>query len=231
MGCSGYGVHFGVNRTGLVTVYAKDVAELPRWLQRAWSGHNVRPEGGVSEELLASQVKAEPAETLAPEAFLEPALQQFDEVTREKLARGVLRAHEKVGALLKVAHRFRAVNEAGLLALAKDLCRLIVDRIDAGVLQTIVQPSKGEKWGSLKSLEKVLASKIEPNVARAILTPLAGIYELRLADAHLPSGEYASGFEMAGVDRNQPHVMQGRDLLHASVSALYRISETVDREW
>ena len=231
LGCSGYDVHFGVNRSGFVTAYAKDVAELPGWLQRAWSGYNVRPEGGVSEELLAAQVKAEPAETLAPEALLGPALQQFDEVTREKLAPGVLRPHEKVADLLKAAHRFRAVNEEGLLALAKDLCRLIVDRIDAGVLQTVVQPSSGEKWGPLKSLEKVLASKIEPDIARAILTPLVGIYELRLADAHLPSGEYASGFEMAGVQRNQPLVMQGRDLLHASVSVLYRISEVVDREW
>ena len=200
LGCSGYFVHFGVNRSGLVTAYAKDVVELPGWLQRLWSGNSVRPEGGVSEELLAAQVKAVPADTLAPEALLGPVLQQFEDVMRVKLAPGVLRPHEKVGDLLKVAHRFRAVDEQGLLALAKDLCRLIVDRIDAGVLQAIAQPPRGEKWGSLKSLEKTLASKVEPELARALLTPLVGIYELRLADAHLPSGEYASSLGMARVD-------------------------------
>ena len=115
--------------------------------------------------------------------------------------------------------------------MAKDLCRLIVDRIEAAVLQTVIQPPSGGRWGSLKSLEKVLASKIEPNVARAALTPLAGIYELRLADAHLPSSEYANSFEKAGVDPDQPLVMQGRDLLHAAVDVLYRVCEVVDSEW
>ena len=231
LGCSGCDVHFGVNASGLLNAYAKDVVELPGWLQRVWAGHNVRPEGGVSEELLASQVKAEPAETLSPEALLGRSLLQFEEVTREKLARGILRAHDKVGDFLRVAHRFRAVNEEGLLALAKDLCRLIVDRLDSGVLQTVVKPPKGEKWGSLKSLEKVLASKVEPSLARAMLAPLVGVYELRLADAHLPSAEYAGAFEMAGVDRDAPLVMQGRDLVHACVSALCQISRVIEQKW
>ena len=146
--CSGCDVHFGVNASGLLNAYAKDVVELPGWLQRVWAGHNVRPEGGVSEELLASQVRAEPADTLAPEAFLEPGLLAFEEITRAKLGRGVLRAHDKVGDLLKLAHRFRAVNEEGLLALAKDLCRLIVDRIDseAGCRQSSNRP-RGRSGG------------------------------------------------------------------------------------
>ena len=231
LGCSGCGVHFGVNSSGLVNAYAKDVAELPGWLQRIWAGHNVRPEGGVAEELLDSQVRADPAGTQAPEDFLERGLMRFEEVTRKKLAPGVLRSHDKVDSLLKAAHRFRAVDEAGLLALAKDLTRLIADRIDAGVLQTVVQPPEGQAWGSLKSLEKVVASKIEPRRARSMLTPLVGVYELRLADAHLPSAEYREAFEMAGVDRNEPFVMQGRDLLRACVDALYRISGVVDENW
>jgi hypothetical protein len=69
-----YHVHFGVNGLGLVTVYAKDVALLPEWQQRIWAGANASPEGGVSEELLASQVRAEPAATLAPEAYLEETM-------------------------------------------------------------------------------------------------------------------------------------------------------------
>jgi hypothetical protein len=64
------GVHFGMNRLPLINAYAKDVALLPEWQQRIWAGHNVGPEGGVSEELLASQVRAQPARTQAPEEFL-----------------------------------------------------------------------------------------------------------------------------------------------------------------
>jgi len=33
----------------------KDIAYLPEWQQRIWSAFNVSPEGGVSDELLASQ--------------------------------------------------------------------------------------------------------------------------------------------------------------------------------
>lgn len=41
------GVHFGMNKLGLVNVYAKDIALLPAWQQRLWVGFNVGPEGGL----------------------------------------------------------------------------------------------------------------------------------------------------------------------------------------
>ena len=51
-------VHFGINRVGLINVYAKDIGELPEWQQQIWAGYNIGPDGGVSEELLASQMRA-----------------------------------------------------------------------------------------------------------------------------------------------------------------------------
>lgn len=51
-----YRTHFGINRQGFVNVYAYDVAKLPQWQQRIWSGHNATPEGPVSSELLDSQM-------------------------------------------------------------------------------------------------------------------------------------------------------------------------------
>jgi hypothetical protein len=77
--CSpGYSVHFGINRLGLVNVYAKDIALLPDWQQRIWAGYNVPPDGKVSEELLASQMRVEPANTQAPERFLGRVLAASD---------------------------------------------------------------------------------------------------------------------------------------------------------
>ena len=70
--CSaGYDVHFGINAIGLVSTYAKDVAQLPEWQQRVWAAHNANPEGKLSEELKASHVDARPAATEA--RTLEPA--------------------------------------------------------------------------------------------------------------------------------------------------------------
>ena len=36
---------------------------------------------------------------------------------------------------------------------------------------------------------------------------------------------------MVSVDRDAPLVMQGRDLLHAYVSALYRIGSAIEEKW
>ena len=48
---SDWELHFGINRLGLINVFAKDIVELPRWQQEIWKGYNVTPDGGVSEEL------------------------------------------------------------------------------------------------------------------------------------------------------------------------------------
>ncbi|CAM4460952.1 MAG: hypothetical protein LEGION0403_FIIPPAGN_02361 [Legionella sp.] len=56
--CSFYnGVHFGINDLSLINVFAKDIGNLPEWQRIIWAGYNVAPEGGVSHELLASQLR------------------------------------------------------------------------------------------------------------------------------------------------------------------------------
>ena len=54
---SGYSVHFGINLTDFITVYAYDIARLPSWEQHIWAAQNVVPEGKVSSELLDSQAE------------------------------------------------------------------------------------------------------------------------------------------------------------------------------
>ncbi len=54
---SGYSIHFGINSSDLITVYAYDIARLPAWEQHVWATQNVVPDGKVSNELLASQGK------------------------------------------------------------------------------------------------------------------------------------------------------------------------------
>ena len=86
----------------------------------------------------------------------QPRHQLFPRVFRFR----IFREHADFKALLAGAHRFRATDQAGLFALAKDLARLTADSIDATAIQKIVPPPRWEKWGSLKSLEKLLAGRI-----------------------------------------------------------------------
>lgn len=221
-------VHFGVNPLGLVTVYAKDVAQLPDWQQQAWAGYNVAPNGGVSEELLMSQVKASPADTKAPEAYLLKGIDYVRTASVDKLGVPVIREHDDLGWLAARAHRFRAADRAGLFALAKDLARMTADAIDAAALQTIVAPPGREKWGSLKSLEKVLAASVGPAAARTMLGPLVGAYELRHLDAHLPSHDADEALRLANVDAEAVPVLQGLQLLDSCVAALFKIGKSLE---
>src|SRR5215510_13695633 len=135
-----YSVHFGVNSLGLINVYAKDIALLPEWQQKVWAGYNMSPEGKVSEELLASHMKADPTNTQTPEEFLAKGLSKLNHVARAHLGIMIIRQHDQIAELIAHAHRFRATDKEVLFALAKDLARLTADSIDADALQKLVSP-------------------------------------------------------------------------------------------
>jgi hypothetical protein len=225
-----YDVHFGINTLGLVNVYAKDVTLLPEWQQRIWAGYNVSPEGGVSEELLASQVRAEPADTQAPEEFLRNGIEVANQLSREKLNISLFREHDLLPQLFERTHRFRAIDDEGLYALAKDVARLTADNLDTAAIQSIVTPPPKLDWGSLKSLENLLAIKIDTRKARLITSALVGAYELRHADAHLPGNDIDEAFALLRIDRSLPTVLQGYQLLDSCVSSIYELIGVL-KEW
>jgi hypothetical protein len=226
VGCSPLNaVHFGINPLGMVNVFAKDIGQLPEWQQQVWAAYNASPEGGVSAELLASQSRAEPASTQAPEAFLALSMERLNTVSLETLGYEALQDHAPVEELLPKVHRFRALDQDGLRALAKDLARLVADRIIAQNLQKSVPPPKGEKWGGLKSLERLLATKVGTKNAYEIMGALHGIYQLRLTDAHLPGQDVAEATRLAEIDTSKPFVHQGLDLLVTCVGRLWLISD------
>ena len=223
-----YGVVFGVNNLGLISVYAKDIAFLPLWQQIIWSGFNVAPDGGVGGELLASQAEGRPADTRAPEAFLLRAREQLDHAVQKRFGKKAFRGHDKVSEIASRCHRFRSLDLAGLFALAKDLALITADDIDQRQLQEIVPPKPGEKLGSLKSLERLIAKVTDESFARTSLSTLFHIYDLRLADAHLPSSETESTLREMGLDPKMPFVLQGRDMLVSLVDALYRLIRLIE---
>ena len=146
-GSPDYRVHFGINSLGLVNAYAKDVALLPEWLQRVWTGFNVSPEGKVSAELYLAQGQGVPARTQAPEAFLPVGIAVLDDAFTTRFGRALFRPH--TAEVLTPCHRFKALSASGLYGLAKDLVRVVVEHIDTAALQEIVAPPDKEKWASL----------------------------------------------------------------------------------
>jgi hypothetical protein len=224
-GSPDYKIHFGINSLGLVNVYAKDVAYFPEWLQRVWAGFNVTPEGKVSAELFSAQGQGIPARTQAPEAFLPVEIERLNEAFTKHFGMALFRPLADSEQAFKPCHRFKALSASGLYGLAKDLVRVVVEHIDTAALHQIVAPPEKEKWGSLKSLEKALSTVTGDKWAHAALGPLHGIYNLRLADAHVAGKDLEEAYALAHVDNTLPFVMQGRDLLIACVTSLHTIAD------
>jgi hypothetical protein len=224
VGFSGYSLtHFGINKVGLINVYAYDIANLPAWQQQIWAGFNVAPEGGVSEELLSSQMRAEPAKTFAPEVILPDIMEMLNSAFAQAIGAPLFRSHAETATIIERSSRFRALVAGGLFALAKDLMRVVADQIDAAALQKVVPPPNGTKWGSLKSLENYLATRVSVERARALVGPLAGAYDLRLADAHMPKAELVDAYKLARVNPNTPALAQGFWLMASVTQALMDI--------
>lgn len=227
---SGYSVHFGLNPLGLINVYAKDIGQLPLWQQRVWAGANVVPEGGVSEELLASQAKASPADTKAPEARLRPAYDELNATFEKVSGKPLFSPHHATDDIFKRVHRFRALEKTGVLELAKDLARLTVESLDGAALTAMgAQPGK-TKSGSVKHVEAGLMTRQATlEEARALTQVLVGINQLRQADAHLPSSEFAEAFDLVGVDQQADSVVQGRQMLELLVDSLLGMTKVFSR--
>jgi len=151
----------------------------------------------------------------------------LDEAFTNRIGEPLFRSHPSTKELMAAAHRFRAVEEGGFLALAKDLVRLTADRIDASALQKIVPPPGKEKWGSLKSLEKYLGTLMTEESARSLVSPLVGAYQLRLGDAHLPSSDLEEAYRLVRVDRDATRIKQGFQLLASVVWILVQIERVL----
>jgi hypothetical protein len=222
-------VHFGMNSMGLINSHAYDVAKLPEWQRRIWQGFNVAPEGGVSTELLDAQMRTRPANTLAPEAHLSEVIDAIDALFLERFGVRLFRSHSSRNEIQDSIHRFRAIEQQGVFALAKDIARLIVDSIDTAEMHKIAPPTKSASGkGSMKSLERVLGTMISPDNARNALRRLVGIYELRGADAHLPSSALADAFKLAGIDQSVTPLEQGIQMLLRTMQSLVNLHKILE---
>jgi hypothetical protein len=218
-------VHFGVNSTGLINVYAKDIALLREIDKRIWANHNVSPEGKVSAELLMSQMQAHPADTEAPEAAFFRLLEELQDVSRAKFGRELLRYHPSLEEISKKIHRFEAITLEGFYSLCKEITRFLIERIDIDLLKE-VRTETEPKLGSLKRLERILTAF--GYEGRKQLRVWAGVYDLRLADAHLPSStDIQNAMSLVGIEYEDLKLKAGMRLLQNVNTATGQIIEAL----
>jgi hypothetical protein len=219
-------VHFGVNPVGLINVFAKDVGLLPEFVQKIWAGHNVSPNGPVSPELLSVQMECRPVGTKAPEILLTQTLDKLQLLSKECFGEYIFREHPMESKFLVNIHRFHSVDLQGACQLCKEIYRLVIERLNIALLKRLT-PTADDKLGSIKRLEKILDQygKNGKEIAKA----LVGIYELRHADAHLPSGDLRHALDLLGVEMQSNFIDQGKTIIRAAAMTIEKIAETIRR--
>ena len=210
---SGYSIHFGINSSDLITIYAYDIARLPAWEQHIWAAQNVVPDGKVSSELLDSQVKAQPASTHAVEELLLEVIAMLENGFRESF--GVPLFTHEINRLEAMKHisRFASKDQASLLRLAKELGPIFSDWLNVREHLKLSTHSSKYKLGSNKLLEDVLAQKVGPEKARKVFGPIAGAYDMRVGDAHPTSSKIGDALKLAGIDNSNSYLRQGEQLI------------------
>ncbi|WP_075791116.1 hypothetical protein [Massilia putida] len=210
---SGYVTPFGVNGSDLVTVYAYDIARLDGWEQHIWAAHNVVPDGKVSSELLAAQVRAEPAGTYAVEFLLFQTMRQLEQGFRDRFGVSLYTHDIDDAAVMQHMSRFASTDQASLLRLAKELVRVFSDRLNVTVLRKLAAHAEKEKLGSNKLLQDILAQKVGADRARQVLSVIAGAYDMRVGDAHPTGSKIRDAIKLAGVDESLSYLQQGEQLI------------------
>lgn len=224
---SGYSIHFGINDSDLITVYAYDIARLASWEQRIWCAYNIAPEGKVCSELLAAQVKTEPASTRAVEELLLENMRMLAVGFREKFKVELFTHGIDEAVVIQQVSRFACTDQSSLLRLAKELIRLFSDRINVRELRNLSNNVDKEKLGSNKLLQDILAMEIGVEQARDIFSVIAGTYDMRVGDAHPTGSKIRDALKLAKINENLSFIRQGEQLINNFERSVWQIGKSL----
>jgi hypothetical protein len=210
---SGYVTHFGINYSDLITVYAYDIASLDAWEQHIWAAHNVVPDGKLSVELLAAQMKAQPASTHAVEELLFKSMRMLEAGFRQKFKISLFTHDIDDAAIMQHVTRFASKDLASLLRLAKELVRVFSDRLDVRELRKLSTHGEKEKLASNKLIQDVLTRKVGVDKGRKVFGAIVGAYDMRVGDAHPTSSKIGDALKLAGIDESKSFLRQGEQLI------------------
>lgn len=210
---SGRSTLFGINTSHLITVYAYDITQLEPWEQHIWAAHNIAPEGKVASELFMAQVEVKPASTTAVESLLFRSMDLLESNFSKELNTELFTQEINESELKQSISRFASKDQASLLRLAKELVRIFLDRLDVKNLRQLATHKDKEKFGSKRLLEDILAQKIGADKSREVFGVIAGVYDMRVGDAHPTSSDIGGALKLAKIDESDSFLKQGKDLI------------------
>ena len=220
-----YGSHsevaFELTEDGLINVPAKDIARLSRRENRKWIAHACDSGELKHGQHRMSRQMLEQVHTGIPEYNLTLAIEQVNQSFIQRFRMPLLLPRDEMHNVISRVHRFRAVDEDGLLALARDMTKYVLEWISPSNLHSIIK-IKIPKHKTLKMLKHFLHVENGFDNADEIMAPLFGLYDLRNYDSHLPSISQSVEvhYRKVGVNREQPTVHQGAEMIQKVAETL-----------
>jgi hypothetical protein len=204
-------LHFGINKIGLINVLGYKMAQLPEWAQNYWVSSNVGPDGGLSQELHMSQNLARPADTTAPEAMLWNNLEILQARSEFVYGRPLLHHFPSEYEFFHRVHRFYCDSFADVCELCKELHRTVSEPVNIGLLNEKIDPKNAQrsneaKLGQIKRLSLWLEAV--GLKGRKVTQPLAGVYDLRIADAHQRSETVRESLALLNIPADAENYLQ-----------------------
>lgn len=223
----GYNVYFGVNDLGKINIFSEDIAMLPTWIQKKFSGFNITPEGGISKELYQIEINMEEVSTPPLEEDFKHLYFSLNKLFNKKYNINLFNRHEDTQKLIKSVHRFKAYNDEGVFKLAKEISRVIVETINLKEIKKLLN-SKDKEIKSIKAIQKILETLVDEKKAKETLTSLVAIYELRHGDAHLPGNNILEAFNLINIDEEMLPIKKGEVLIHLCCKMMIEIRQVIE---
>ncbi len=223
-------VHFGVNKKGLITVYAFDIAKLPYWQQKIWVSQNCSPNFGISRELSKIQIASTPVDSTAPEQLLFIELSKIEELFQRKFSLKLYRNFSDTQTVTKLIDRFRSLDDDTLRSLANNLHKFCIERINEKQLKKLVR-QKDNKFKSIRLLKQFLEEKNDMINFSEYTEPLFALTKLGTYDSLLDSdqNEDKSVYDCLNVNRSDPHIWQGAEMINKIAITFSRLHSAIEQ--
>lgn len=140
----------------------------------------------------------------------------------------ILKEHPAADKIRARVHRFHGDSIEGICFLCKELTRLTIERINVALLKK-ADPTGDRQLGPIKRLAHFLDSKGFDG--RTITAPLAGAYELRAGDAHLPSDEISDALSLLGIDKMTDHQKMAKQAIHKIAFSLGTTGDVIIKSY
>ncbi|WP_143594058.1 hypothetical protein [Synechococcus sp. BO 8801] len=196
-------IDVGINSLGLVTAFAPDIAQLPAEEQAYWASFSSYPSGEVCEELFQTRMQCNPPLSPSTTELIREARDCLGAVVESRFGVELFDTNEpseKERAMLSVGPLLNDFSEVATLA--KILYKWIFETMSIPALRTVCLTLGQEvdsKLRQIKLLEKgLILIGLSIEESRGLTAPFAGLYDLRIVDAHIGSIDIDASMSLMG---------------------------------